>query len=703
MSFLYGAFLLGGLAIAAPIIFHLIKRTPKEHYEFSSLMFLKPSPPKMTKRSNLDQWLLLLLRSLAILLLAFAFMRPYLRAQADLSLDDAPQRHVAVLIDRSASMKRDDLWQQAVAKAKSVIDGLEPTDELSLYTFDETLETLVTPENTAELDRSERREVARTKLEELSPTWSGSHLGAALLGVAERLEAEDDLRQAHATLQIILIGDLQAGSQLDALQNSPWPETVRLDVQTISPSDPSNAKVRLVASAEENDEEDQVPRVRVRNAPGSSVEQFEVVWSDGQQDRSRPSTFYVPPGESLVLNVPFEMTGSAPDRLILRGDGAGKDFDNTYFVVPAMQEKIKIVYFGDDAEDDSEQMHFYLARAFGETPSRKVEVEAIKDDALPSWEFDASPRLVVVTKSITQAQQEALDKYMNAGGHVLVVLQSDEMTTSLSSWLGGVTAADSKEVSDKTSKPSYAMLGEIDFRDPLFVPFAGARYNDFTRIRFWKHRSVDLENVKDANVIARFEDRSPALWSTSRGKGSLYGMSSGWSRSDSQLALSTKFVPLLSRWLELASGGRLASESYVVNQSVPLPEADGKRSIRRPDGTQLELADDVTVFDQTTEPGIYTLIDNGAETKFAVNLDDSESETETLGIERLEQFDVATGTAPSQAEQLERMRQLRETELESRQKIWKWLIVAVLVLLGVETYLAAQRTRHPVGAIGDFA
>ena len=78
MSFLTPLYILGALAIAAPIVFHLIRRTPRGEVPFSSLMFLSPSPPRLTRRSRLDHWLLLLLRAAALCLLAFAFARPFL-------------------------------------------------------------------------------------------------------------------------------------------------------------------------------------------------------------------------------------------------------------------------------------------------------------------------------------------------------------------------------------------------------------------------------------------------------------------------------------------------------------------------------------------------------------------------------------------------------------------------------------------------
>src|SRR3954471_2364476 len=108
MGVLAPLYLAGFTALALPLVFHLIRRTPRGRREFSSLMFLVPSPPRLTRRSRLDQILLLLMRLTALALLAFAFARPFFRQTATLALDELPARRVAILIDASASMRRSD-------------------------------------------------------------------------------------------------------------------------------------------------------------------------------------------------------------------------------------------------------------------------------------------------------------------------------------------------------------------------------------------------------------------------------------------------------------------------------------------------------------------------------------------------------------------------------------------------------------------
>ena len=66
MSLLTPLYLLGLAAVALPVLFHLIRRQPRGRLVFSTVMFLEPSPARVTRRSRLDHWPLLLLRALAV-------------------------------------------------------------------------------------------------------------------------------------------------------------------------------------------------------------------------------------------------------------------------------------------------------------------------------------------------------------------------------------------------------------------------------------------------------------------------------------------------------------------------------------------------------------------------------------------------------------------------------------------------------------
>src|SRR5262245_25567675 len=102
MSLLNPLFLLGLAAVALPVVVHLVRRTKAPRIEFPSLMFVRRIPQKTIRRRQLQNLLLLLLRSLAFLLLVLAFVRPYFGgSQAEIG----GQRASLILLDTSFSMR----------------------------------------------------------------------------------------------------------------------------------------------------------------------------------------------------------------------------------------------------------------------------------------------------------------------------------------------------------------------------------------------------------------------------------------------------------------------------------------------------------------------------------------------------------------------------------------------------------------------
>jgi len=183
MSALAWLFGFGLLALAGPLLFHLIRRTPKGEVPFSSLMFLRPTPPTLTRRSRLDNLLLLALRMAAVALIAAAFMRPFFNSNVKLDFADVPGRRTAVLIDTSASMNRADLWDQAAKKLEEVIDDAEVNDEIAVFAFDRQLEKQI--EYTKKSDAANLMQ--NFSALNLQPSSNVSNLGGALVDIANRL------------------------------------------------------------------------------------------------------------------------------------------------------------------------------------------------------------------------------------------------------------------------------------------------------------------------------------------------------------------------------------------------------------------------------------------------------------------------------------------------------------------------------------
>lgn len=661
MGILAPLFLASLAALSLPLIFHLVRRTPRGKQEFSSLMFLSPTPPRLTRRSRLDQVLLLLMRLGALALLGLAFARPFLREAALLTESDLPLRRVAILIDSSASMHRGDLWQQAIKAAERELDELAAYDEVALFAYTDRVQTLVSFPEDAALSHEAMIGAARQQLRSLQPTWTTSNLGLALTTLASELSATGDARQPSADLQIVVISDFQRGTKLDALSAYEWPEKVRLVTRPVAVKQTTNAHAQLLVS--HDDADDAELRVRVANAADSAGDQFFVRWaSEGKTSTDGETAVYVPPAESRVVRLPRPENNLQADRIILRGDD--HDFDNSYYVVPPRKQEITLLYAGDDKADDPQGLRYYLQLAMSGDPLRQVTIAESTESAKLSPD---KTQLIVISRPLTETMAAEYRAYVEQGSTLLIVSTSRDSAITLP------LIVDDIEVLPATvpREGDFALLGEIDFTHPLFVPFANPRYNDFTKIHFWQHQPIKLKDAAATRVLARFDNGDPALLERTLGKGRLLMLTSSWSPDDSQLAVSSKFVPLMGSLLDLACGSTRPLQGVLVGEVVS------------------STGDEAAPTKAFDSPGIHQL---GTET-IAVNLDPAESDTALLQMEQLDQLGVKQGQSPSRAERLARIRQQRDTELESRQKVWRWLLVACLVLLIGETLWAARAAR----------
>jgi hypothetical protein len=208
-------------------------------------------------------------------------------------------------------------------------------------------------------------------------------------------------------------------------------------------------------------------------------------------------------------------------------------------------------------------------------------------------------------------------------------------------------------------------------------------------------------NDRGYAVVARFDNGDPAILEQARGKGRVIALATSWRPDDSQLALSSKFVPLVGGLVDLACGAAVTLPGVAVNEPVGLPTSgDADRIIiHKPDGQQVKLPAGTAQFTGTDQPGVYRAVvakdaAGAEEVQFAVNVSAAESDTAPLELEQLQQLGVRVGTELTRAERLARERQKRDTELEDQQKVWRWLIVGVLGVLIVETWWAGRAARQ---------
>ncbi len=633
-------YLLGALAVAGPILFHLWRRTPRGRREFSTLMFLSPSPPRVTSRSRVEHWLLLVLRGVVLLLIALAFARPLWRTATSEPEQASAEELVAVLVDTSASLRRGGAWADMMTQVNANLSKLPMTATVGLFAFDGHWRSIADFTELKPLEATARRELVAARLKELKPTWGGTNLGEALVRTATALQEVQAERAMPAKLRIVLASDLAVGANLDALRGYEWPSDLRVETLVARGVSPSNAGLQLV---ERNlDLGDDLLRVRVTNSADATKEMFSLHW-DGADAAS--VSVYVPPGQSRVIVPPVRPDGVVSTSLILTGDD--HVFDNKVFVAPPRVETKLVVYCGADKPSDPDGLRFYLEGVFAASRRYRVEIVGWSDamvgraggspltltlspedggegtkpkaEEQPSQSDQTKPKNVepltltlspqsrgegtkpktkpeterpslVVLTHLEESAGAFVKQHLETGGTVLIAARSAESGTATLKQCG----LDDVSLKEATTRRD-AMLGEIDFEHPLFAPFAEAQFSDFTGIRFWKHRTIvgfgtaGDEKKEDrqagslphgGRMLSRFDDGSPAFVEFTVGKGRVWLMTAGWHPADSQLARSSKFPPLVYRMLEQASGAVSRPESLPVGSAIEWRKDSGSESSR---------------------------------------------------------------------------------------------------------------------------
>jgi len=699
MSLLYPLFLAGIAAVSMPIVLHMIRRHTNRRVPFSTLMFLRTTAPRLKNRRRVEHLPLLILRCLILCRLALAFARPFI-ARLVAENQEHVGRRLVLLVDTSASMRRPGMWDQALSAARDALDEVAPTDRASVMSFDQGARTLVGFEQWASMAPAQRRSIALRQISELAPSWARTELGQALVAAAEAIEDDEvhEARRRRGQRQIVLISDLQQGSDIKALQAYEWPAETRLIVKSMAPRGTTNAALQLMTDRHRLAASDgNAPaRIRVTNSADATSERFQLGWND----EGSTVDVYVPPGRSVVVSAPARAQPSAGRRLVLTGDD--HDFDNTLYIAPFEQQPVNILYLGDDDPNDPKDMLFYLRQAFDIDGPLAARVSARASDDVIGLEDVETTHLIVLGGAVREQSLPSLRRYLESGRTILLVMKSSDAATTLS----GLTGIDSLE-SQEADIDRYAMLARIEFDHPLLAPFSDPRFGDFTRIHFWKHRRLNLADIPAAQVLAQFDSDDPAWFEVPVGKGTLLVWTCGWHPADSDLALSSKFAPLLYSALEYGGAITDRQAQYAIGDAVPVPTrtlsgARGRR-IRKPDGSVVNLNADQQGFLQTDLPGIYSA-ESGTDTmQFAINLPARESRTDPMPIEDLEKLGVSVGLTsnPTIVRTEQAIAQSSFSEMESEQKLWRWVIVAALAMLLAEIWLGGRLTRPHPGSEGE--
>lgn len=522
-SFLFPAFLIGAVAVAIPIVLHLLTRDAAPRVPFSAVMFLKRVPVEDSRR-RLRELLLLALRVAALLLLAVAFARPFLTSAASLAGNDV----TIVAIDTSFSMGGPARFELAKKLAGDAVGAAR--GRVGVITFSDAADVVAPASGTPG--------EALAAIAPLQPGFGATRYAPALALSAEQIGGADG--------RIVLVTDLQKHGW-DVSPEAVVPSRVSVQVLDVG-APPGNLAVTDVRL------EDGGIAAVIRNTWPKAIASRARLTLEGKSVSEMP--VMAPPGVFSEVRFPVAVprTGVAS---VTVDDPDGYPADNGRYVVfdpPAPRTLLIVTVDGNVAREA-----FYLSRALT-VDEQAFEVETASVGGTSDMTSDRLARYAAVvlvgTRGFDRRGRELVEGYMRSGGRLLVVAGPDVDADAPARILGDLKL--NARVGDAMSPVSFA---PTDARHPIFRSF-GSLMANLSQVRF--NRSVWVDEAPGARVLARFSGGEPALLEYEHGRGRLLYFASDLNRAWNDFPIHPTFVPFVQETLRYLTTAREEPKDYLV-------------------------------------------------------------------------------------------------------------------------------------------
>ena len=194
LSFFHAAVLAGLAGLALPILIHLLAKPRPKRIPFSSIAFLKIIQNQKARSFRLRQFILLMLRTVAVASLVLGFARPVMRSVPP---RDSEAGVSAWVVDASLSMAREGVWSQTLQHAAAIAE-LMGQDERAAVVW-------TVPSGEAESDTFLAGPEIVRSIRNREPGWGRGRTLDALNRAAMRLAGAP-----RPDPELFLLGDLQA-------------------------------------------------------------------------------------------------------------------------------------------------------------------------------------------------------------------------------------------------------------------------------------------------------------------------------------------------------------------------------------------------------------------------------------------------------------------------------------------------------------
>ncbi len=689
LSFLNTFFLWGMAAAALPIIIHLIKRNRAVKLPFAAMRFLQLKPNQKVKSQKLRQLLLLLMRITALALLALAFARPFFEnADAD-SIWGTQQKAAVILVDNSYSMGYGDTFNSAIEKAQDLLRTFNPGDRVAVMKFSENAEIVAEPENEF-----------GTTASQLNQLISLSNRSTNYLPAIQ--SAESFLLHSPLTSKdIYLISDFQKTGLTSAYTNWKVEPGIRLHFVEIEKENFSNISIKEVHISEQKKSgRNKDVLVRVTNFGAEKKKTSVILNINDRKISQRKITLLANEEKIIQFNKVRMPAGLVTGYVDIQTEEEKITQDNQFFFLLENNTRTQILAVNGEpnTRDVTRDELFFVDRAVNLPELAKYTLVKSKADRISNFDFSDYQSVILANiKDIGRTTLEQLKYYVRGGGGLILALGDQVNPTIFNRLFQDLSPASiTNKAFNSINRENSVILADVDYQHPIFMIFANSGHGDPSTAQFYQYYHTSPSNSN--SVLAYFDDASPAFLERQIGAGKVILFTSSFDTEWNNLPVKAIFLPILYQTLQYVASEKKGHKSYLVGQPVSLNNlpvgeiADGQLSVQLPSGSKVDL--DKPIFNRTYEPGIYQIQRKGKNRKpdyFAVNVDTKESDLTPLD---LADFQKAVLEDSEQEIQSVTIIPPKFNEQQERhQKLWRFVVLGIIILLVGETWLANRTYR----------
>ena len=664
MIFLVPAVLAGMGAVAAPVAIHLLNKRKVRIVHWGATRFLLETIRKNQRRFQLEQWILLALRCLLIVLLALAFARPVLNPGGSGNEAAGGPTIAMILLDQSASMGQSDgvqtRFEQAKAAAAKILDNLQPGSQAALFLVANRVDPVV-PRPTANLP------LVRRALELAEQTERSNDFEAAI-------------KQALETLRPIS----GAGKEIDLLTDNQASAWQGIDAIGSALAASPEVRLRVVAAGEHGEDNLAVTAIRPETAVpaagqllGFLVEVSDFSSAPATQVRVTLAVDDGPPvDETMIeriepgqartvrLHAQFPRAGFFTLTASIPADRLPAD-DHRALAIHVIDREDMAIVEGGAAASPQDRDAFFLANALAPvSPTRRADYYLKVESVQPPWlqAADLNRYQVIFLSDVAApgpAAAQQLLKYVRDGGSLVIFLGPRVMPDAYNDdpSLRELLPAKIGPRTDPGRDGRFAAWQASGYRHPVTALWNDPANGNLGAVRATQYFPLTLAaataptaGAQAAQSVVNYTDGSPAVAERACGKGRvvLFGIPATTQWSD--LPIHPDFVPLLRRLIDYLSpdpeAGSLNVTPGATFQKMVKSELAGREvsvvlpgGITRPAGrVELMGQEAVVRYRDTEQAGGYRIKvagEDGAVAAFAVQIDPQESNLKVIDPQKL--------------------------------------------------------------------